>query len=305
MNITVFTLATMTVIFSVRFLWLNLDILDNYKKLTTLQKEHSMLKERFSMCNSSQTNETNRRSAQRAGWASPMVYVGDMQGVGFKARWTSQVKQDKTVFHLFKGKRQGFFVDLAANDAVALSNTLTLEQEYGWNGICIEANPMYFEQLYLRNCQVVQAAVGRLDNERVDFKFRNEFGGLIGDSFDNNNAFDTNKGSGVKTYATVSLGTVFETLLVPPVIDYMSLDIEGAEEWVFDTFPWSNYTILVMTVERPKQKLISLLIANAYVHICDHGDFGDQMWIHSSFPDFTVAVDSLRLQGGKFCSGVY
>jgi hypothetical protein len=36
-----------------------------------------------------------------------------------------------------------FFVDLAANHAVDLSNSLFLEQN-GWKGICIEGNPQYW-----------------------------------------------------------------------------------------------------------------------------------------------------------------
>jgi hypothetical protein len=32
----------------------------------------------------------------------------------------------------------GFFVDLAAYDAVAYSNSYVLERDYGWSGICVE-----------------------------------------------------------------------------------------------------------------------------------------------------------------------
>ena len=263
------------------------------------------------------------------GWAMPMVYVGDVQGVGFSTRWTSQAKQDKTVFHLFKGKRDGYFIDLAANDAVSLSNTLTLERDYGWRGLCIEANPMYFEQLYLRNCQVVQAVVGKHNNEHVDFKFNDVIGGVVGSAFDNNNNNindndNDNNNKNTKLQATVSIAHIFQTLAVPSVIDYMSLDIEGAEEWVFETFPWSNHAILLLTVERPKKRLVHLLMTHGYSYVCDHGDFGDQMWIHSSFPEWTSAVAGLRLSslssllgeeeeagGGRrtqqhqHCSGIY
>lgn len=36
-----------------------------------------------------------------------------------------QVAQDETVVDIFGGKKGGFFVDLASNDAVKLSNTLS------------------------------------------------------------------------------------------------------------------------------------------------------------------------------------
>jgi hypothetical protein len=44
-------------------------------------------------------------------------------------------------------KRNGFFVELGALDGVKFSNTLFFERERGWNGICIEPDNGYFEQL--------------------------------------------------------------------------------------------------------------------------------------------------------------
>ena len=57
-------------------------------------------------------------------------------------------------------------MDLAANDAVKLSNTLTLEQMFGWKGLCIEPNPGYMKGYLHRKCQLVQAVV---DGEFTDF----------------------------------------------------------------------------------------------------------------------------------------
>jgi outer membrane receptor for monomeric catechols len=38
--------------------------------------------------------------------------------------WYSQAHQDELIIGLLKNKTNGFFVDLAANDAIQLSNTL-------------------------------------------------------------------------------------------------------------------------------------------------------------------------------------
>ena len=311
------------IICSLCVLWISADGFEKYMRHGMPSQEQSVV-ESLSMCSASllkcsstvesiyiKENELVQsppfdeqvwqKKMRTRGWAMPAVYVGDMRDAGMDSRWTSQLGQDKTVLHLFKGKRGGFFVDLAANDAVILSNTLTLEQQYEWSGVCIEANPKYFEKLYHRKCQLVQAAVGRVDNERVDFNFRDEFGGVVGSAFDNK---DGEVGV-VKTHATVSLQHVFNDLSVPEVIDYMSLDIEGAEEWVFETYPWDMYTILVLTVERPKEKLKQLLSLHGYTYVCDHGDWGDQLWIHSTFPEMNMAIGSLGLDNAKRCSGVY
>ena len=56
--------------------------------------------------------------------------------------------QDKWVINeIFKHKKGGFFVDLAAADGVFQSNTYLLEKELNWKGICIEANPHLFKKL--------------------------------------------------------------------------------------------------------------------------------------------------------------
>ena len=74
--------------------------------------------------------------------------------------WHSQDGQDQMVAKLLQFQRGGFFVDLAANQPVCLSNTRALERDYGWRGLCIEANPALLLPLAThRNCTVVGAVV--------------------------------------------------------------------------------------------------------------------------------------------------
>lgn len=211
------------------------------------------------------------------GWQLIAHWVGEHQHTEFVSDittrvWTSQSGQDRLVVHLMKGKKGGYFVDLAANDAADLSNTLTLEKLYDWHGLCIEANPRYYDSLNPRQCQVVQAAVGKKTNDVVQFNFAGgAMGGIAG--FDN--------GGGDATVHTVALGKIFEDLNVPFHIDYMSLDIEGAEGFVFEQFPWPKYVFSILTVERPKESFSSAAMANGYSYICGIGH--DQMWFHKSF----------------------
>jgi len=220
------------------------------------------------------------------------VYVGTTRDPTLDARWTSQVGQDRTLHTLFNGKLNGYFIDLAANEAVYLSNTLTLEQQFGWNGLCIEANPSYHDMLLKRNCQVVKAAVGSEDNTEVTFFFNGGLGGIIGPTFDNRD------GPG-QVLKAVSLRNMFHYLQVPNVIDYMSLDIEGAEEWVFQTFPWAQYRFNIITAERPKPDLKSTLIQQGYIYICDHGTFGDELWIHNTFSTLDETLSKLNMTSTK------
>ena len=76
------------------------------------------------------------------------------------------------------GESHHYFLDLAANDAVHLSNTLHLEQN-GWKGLCIEGNPMYWYSLSaFRNCTIVGAFVfvgGTEDGKQVGVRLSNKF----------------------------------------------------------------------------------------------------------------------------------
>lgn len=55
-------------------------------------------------------------------------------------KWFSQHGQDISVMKALGFARDGYFVDLAANNAVWASNSFALEQNFGWTGICIEPN---------------------------------------------------------------------------------------------------------------------------------------------------------------------
>lgn len=228
---------------------------------------------------------------QPIGWALAAIWIGNLTDLSFNSRWTSQVGQDKTIVKLFHEMRNGFFIDLAANDAVEFSNTLTLEQEFGWNGLCIEANPQYFRKLISRRCLVIQAAVGQIENSLVPFVFDGGNGGVVGTDFDNSGTFH-------EMLPSVSVNTIFKQMLVPKIIHYLSLDIEGAEDWCFENFPWNEYTFLAITIERPKEKLVEMLQANNYIFVCDHGQFGDQLWLHKSFPNLTEEIKNLNIWKG-------
>lgn len=83
-------------------------------------------------------NGSLRSSPSADGWHTIDVFYGDkdLLAIDENQRWFSQVKQDEIVATLFESKIGGYFVDLAANHAVTLSNTLGLERQLQWQGGC-------------------------------------------------------------------------------------------------------------------------------------------------------------------------
>jgi hypothetical protein len=69
---------------------------------------------------------------------------------------------------------------------------------------------------------------------------------------------------------------------VPHKIDYLSLDVEGAEFMIMKDFPFDQYTISVMTVERPTDELKKLFADNGYVFLKDLAWWGETLWAHKS-----------------------
>jgi len=196
--------------------------------------------------------------------------------------WFAQHGQDLAVAKFFNFKKDGYFVDLGSSDAVWDSNTFALEQNFGWKGICIEANPAYWYRLAFRtNCHVVGSVVGHDDFEEVkatlpsDPKKEGLTGGLVGAPFDNKN----DKKDTVPRY-TASLLTILDKFNAPKVIDFLSLDVEGAEQFILKDFEFHKpYSFKVIAIEEPKGLLKRKLQQFGYKLVVEF-DGGETLWAH-------------------------
>ena len=147
-------------------------------------------------------------------------------------------------------RQPGTFLEMGALDGVRYSNTLALER-LGWHGVLIEANP--------RNCRALRSSrvSGRSVNfctavcgkgvSSVYFNFRKSATGSIVDSS------DSKHGTRV---ACKELGLILRSVGVRH-LDFMSLDVEGAEQLVLDTMDWS-VTIGLLQIEYRARKMAHL-----------------------------------------------
>jgi len=227
------------------------------------------------------------------GWKSIHIFTGNSKHIQpystipydkySQSKWFSQARQDEVVAALLKDKRGGYFVDLAANDAIKISNTYALEKNFGWSGLCLEPNPTYWAGLSYRDCTTVSAVVGSERMQEIQFKFPNRAGpqgGIVGKQFDNKEPSKFNED---KPRYTVPLLEIFKKFNTPSVIDYLSLDVEGAEDLVMSSFPFDQYRFNVITLERPSANLQELLKAHGYqFERLLKKNSGDTLWIHKS-----------------------
>jgi FkbM family methyltransferase len=171
----------------------------------------------------------------------------------------SQFGQDEFVIELLGRRRGGYFFDVGASNGLDSSNTLRLEREFGWRGLCVEANRRFFRQLERnRGCVCVNACL--YDREGT-FAFLDKAGTLGGvvDDFHPGQldiamrirrlARDAQGRPPTAEVRTVTIEHVLEAAGAPPVIDYWSLDVEGAELRLLQSFPFGRWTFDALTVE--------------------------------------------------------
>ena len=190
---------------------------------------------------------------------------------------------ERRVVHVL-GYPNGYFVDLAANQPVTFSNTRALERDHGWQGLCIEGHGGLLPELAMRRtCKVVEAIVSQKPDVPVTFRrFHGKWksselhamSGIVAKGM-GNGANKTCWGKGAAQgmgWPCVSVGTaraamteangvtttlasILDYFHAPSTVDYLSLDVEGAEESVLASFPFRRYTFRTMSIERPSEAL--------------------------------------------------
>jgi len=196
-----------------------------------------------------------------------------------QVKWHSQKGQDEWVFEMLGQKHGGFFIDLAVNKPVLYSNTISLEEQYDWKGICIDANPEYVRRCKeKRSCIVLQAAVDCVSGRDVEFAMRDELGGVIDENADNKPGTQTDEK--LVHFKTRTLANLLEATGAPKIIDYLSLDIEGFEYRALVAFPFDKYRFRALTIERPPPWLNAVLLKNGYVWM--RNKLFDSFYVHYS-----------------------
>lgn len=164
-----------------------------------------------------------------------------------------ETAQDEWVIRKLCGKERGFFIEIGAYDGVYHSNTLTLERQLEWTGILIEADQFAVTKaLKVRWARVLNYIVA------PDCGSRYMRPDLRAGHIIYNNP--------IIRQATVSLQAALAAEYIPSVVDYLSIDVEGDEYQILESYFKSPYArkFRCMTVEVGKNqddlgRLITLL----------------------------------------------
>jgi FkbM family methyltransferase len=139
------------------------------------------------------------------------------------------------------------------------SNSLLLEHAFGWKGICVEPNSLFFEQLRAnRSAHCFNCCLSPENGEVAFLEAAGVYGGIA-------DQYDPAFLDGLRRYLPMlgtkdaplpltqkparTISSVLAEAGAPPVIDYWSLDVEGAELALLKAFPFDRYQLRVLTVE--------------------------------------------------------
>jgi FkbM family methyltransferase len=170
----------------------------------------------------------------------------------------SEINQDLLAFLWFKGKREGFYIDIGANDGMRSSNTYLFEK-IGWKGICIEPIPDLFKVLTEnRKCDCYNVAISDKNNEDVEFI---RAAGVEALSGLKNEMTEFHKERIVREKGEIQIIKVktitFDELMSYhqniDYIDFLSIDVEGAEMSILKAIDFKKYKFGLITVENNEE----------------------------------------------------
>lgn len=174
--------------------------------------------------------------------------------------YNSQCEQDKYLEeNIFKGYKNGFFVDVGAHDGLTINNTLYFEKYNNWRGINIEPIKKVYEKLEENrpNSININCAICNYEGE-TDFYCNSGYTEMISgikECFDNRHKSrlereNMERGSTTEIIRvpTRRLESILEENNVTH-INYLSVDVEGAEFEVIKSLNYEKVFIDVIGFE--------------------------------------------------------
>lgn len=191
----------------------------------------------------------------------------------------SQDNQDYFLeFNVFKGYKNGTFVDVGAHDGITINNTLYFERNNGWSGINVEPIKDVYERLMINRskCININCAIDEIEGDS-EFILNNGYTEMISGlkkHYDDRHykrlEYENSVTDGKTTIEIVKtrrLDTVLEEYKKKRV-HYLSIDVEGAEFSVIKSIDYDRVFIDVIGFENnypdKSEEIISYLESKGY-----------------------------------------
>lgn len=161
-----------------------------------------------------------------------------------------QFAEDAFISNFFAKKREGFYVDAGAFHPKRYSNTYVLRKYMGWTGLNIDASQeaiALFEKA-APECVNVCAALDKVEQDVEFTLYRGAAHSTIDDARKQFNAGIEVKA--VRKMRTERLGDVVKRCLpAGRSVDFLSIDVEGKDLDVLESFDWSAHRPELVCIE--------------------------------------------------------
>ena len=211
---------------------------------------------------------------------------------------TSQHSQDWFLYSsmIRNMENKGFYVDLAANDYKWLSNTYFLDKCLSWNGICIEADRSFWYDLHTeRSCHVIQNCIW---DKKMNMTFITK-----GDRTGKNGLKGYNKLRDKGREIPMTCTTLNDVLNDRNIthIDFLSLDIEGAELHALLSIDFTKIQIDVIDVEINVKGIKKFMESKGF--ILKKKVKEDGIFVHQNAIDKLRWIDKYLKESKKYFDG--
>jgi FkbM family methyltransferase len=192
----------------------------------------------------------------------------------------SQLLQDAFASFIVSDLFDKTFLEFGATDGMSLSNSYMLENNLGWTGILAEPSPQWHKKLkYNRpNTQIITECIWKCSGENLDF-FVSDVGvlsTLVDFKYSDLSSMPGNtkiriKDGKVVNVKTISINDVIEKNFNGQVPSYVSIDTEGSEYEILNSFDFEKYRPVVFTIEHNftnlQNKIDLLMVSKGYSRV--------------------------------------
>jgi FkbM family methyltransferase len=174
--------------------------------------------------------------------------------------------------------KKGFFIEAGAYDGVNQSNTYFLEKAKKWNGILIEPMPVNFDKITLnRTVSAVNCAL--VDSNFIDSEIKINYAGLMSvtNGVMGKDQTKEHVANGIRLHnfkSSYQIRVEARTLssiideFGSPSIDFLSLDVEGAENFVLNGIDFERHRPkYILVEERKHNETMSLIESFQYIFL--------------------------------------
>ena len=210
-----------------------------------------------------------------------------------KKKIRSQLYQDIFASFVVNDKFNKTYLEFGATNGIDLSNTYILENEFSWSGSLAEPDQNWIDDLRKNrpNSNIISKCIWSTSGKKLNFFSSNThvLSSLDDFKYSDINSMPGNTAARVKEgknyqVETISLNDVIFNYFGGKTPSYISIDTEGSEFEILNSFDFTKYQPIIFTIEHNftdlQKKIDDLMKKNNYLRIFRDLTLFDAWYIH-------------------------